>query len=495
MTTPPDPALRRSFQQRLLLTVGSVLAVTFVVLGVLAWFAASAWLNRYHRDLLLREAREIASHILTPEDSLDVSRYAWYEPHHRFADARIDPFFVQIFSPDGTLRYATANLDDLEEAAYPKDLLPLPPREASSFAPLHRRTLGPHRLYFEVVPLRDSRGRLRAYLQLGRYDPGLDSLLRDVALGLTLGLGALGLVLALLVRASARRVLRPLAAITAATADLTAADLSRRIPVPEDADRETARLALTLNHLLDRLEAAFAEMRRFTAHAAHELQTPLAILQGHIDVALRRERSPDAYRQTLTTLRDELTHLTVLVRNLLTMARLDREHHVLPRQPVDLCALTARVAAAFEPALNAKGIALDLTLDDDALTLYGQPDLLERVVHNLMDNAAKYTEAGQVSVSVRRQGDRALLCVEDTGPGIPETALPDVTRPFFRAAPPDVPGSGLGLTLAERVVRLHGGGLSLTHRPGGGTRACVTFPLHTARPTPAGNTGVPSTLA
>ncbi|GIV57126.1 MAG: two-component sensor histidine kinase [Rhodothermaceae bacterium] len=494
MTTPPDSTPRRSFQQRLLLTVGSVLAVTFVVLGVLAWFAASAWLNRYHRDLLLREAREIASHILTPEDSLDVSRYAWYEPHHRFADARIDPFFVQIFSPDGTLRYATANLDDFENAIYPEDLLPLPPRETPSFASLHRLTLGPHRLYFEVVPLRDSRGRLRAYLQMGRYDPGLDDLLRDLALGLTLGLGALWLVLALLVRASARRVLRPLAAITAATADLSAADLSRRIPVPEDADRETARLAQTLNVLLDRLEAAFAEMRRFTAHAAHELQTPLAILQGNIDVALRRERSPEAYRQTLITLRHELTHLTALVRNLLTMARLDREHQVLPRQPVDLGALAARVAATFEPVLNAKGIALELTLDN-AVTVYGQPDLLERVVHNLMDNAAKYTEAGQVSVSVRRQGDRALLCVADTGPGIPETALPDVMRPFFRAAPPDTPGSGLGLTLAERVVRLHGGCLTLAPRPGGGTRACVTLPCHTARPAPAGNTGVPSTSA
>ncbi len=491
MKTPPDPPLRRSFQQRLLLAVGSVLAVTFVVLGVLAWFAASAWLNRYHRDLLLHEAREIADHILTPEDSLDVSRYAWYEPHHRFADPRIDPFFIQIFYPDGTLRYATDNLGAFEGKGYPESLLPLPPRETTSFAPLHRLSLGPHRLYFEVFPLRDSRGRLRAYLQMGRYDPGLDGLLRDLALGLTLGLGALWIILALLVRASARRVLRPLAAITGATADLTAADLSRRIPVPEDADRETAQLAQTLSHLLDRLEAAFAEMRRFTAHAAHELQTPLAILQGHIDVALRRERPPEAYRQTLTTLHDELTHLTALVRNLLTMARLDREHLVLPRQPLDLCALTARVAATFEPTLNAKGISLDLTLDG-AVTVYGQPDLLERVLHNLLENAVKYTEAGQVSVWVRRQGDRAVLCVEDTGPGIPEAVLPDVTRPFFRAAPPDTPGSGLGLTLAERVVRLHGGRLTLTNRPGGGTRACASFPLHTA---PADLMGVPSTPA
>ncbi|RMH68267.1 MAG: sensor histidine kinase [Bacteroidetes bacterium] len=470
------PAERLSFRHRLLLTVGSALAAVFLGIGVMAWFATSAWLNRYHRDLLLQEAREIASHILTPDDSLDVSRYAWYEPHHRFADTRIDPYFVQVFDTTGRLLRASDNIRSFPPGSYPAHRLPLVPRTSSSFWPLSRIRTDAGLLYAEVYPVRNPSGTLRAYLQITRFDPGIAGWLRQVALLLGVGLGGLLLGLGLLVWGIAGRVLRPLESITAATADLSAANLSRRIPIPADADRETAQLASTLNTLLDRLQQAFEETRRFTADAAHELQTPLTILQGHIEVALRRERPVEAYRQTLHVLQGEVTHLIMTVRSLLTLARLDRTGASLPSLPVDLTAVAAEVAETLRPAADARGLALVL----DASTpvrVPGQADLLHKLVRNLLDNAVKYTPSGTVTLRVRCDAGRAVLCVEDTGPGIPEAVRGRVTDRFFRAAPPDVPGSGLGLALVDQIARWHGGTLSFTCPPSGGTHACVTLPL------------------
>lgn len=471
LSTAPE---RISFRRRLLLTVGSALAAAFVLIGALAWFAASAWLNYHNRALLLREAEEITAQTLI-EDHLDLNRYAWYEPHHRYAEPRIDPYFVQAFDTTGALLLASDNIRQFSTSGYPQDLLPQPPRAEPSFRPLHRFRTDAGLLYAEVYPVYSSTGTVMAYLQIARFDPGIATILRRVALLLVLGLGSLMLGLGLVVWGIAGRVLRPLESITEATDHVSAAHLSRRLPIPPDADSETAQLATTLNTLLDRLQRAFEETRRFTSDAAHELQTPLTILLGHVEVALRRDRSPEAYRQTLQVLQDEIAHLIDTVRSLLALARLDREGDTLPRTPIDLRALAVHEVDACRAAADAKGLEVGLDAPG-AVWVQGHPDLLQKAVRNLLDNAVKYTGAGTITLRVRAEDDRAVLRVEDTGPGIPAAVLPRVTDRFFRAAPTDVPGSGLGLALVEQVVRWHSGTLALTVPTRGGTCARIDLP-------------------
>lgn len=470
---------RRSFRRRLLVTLGAALAVVFLVLGVLSWFAYYGWLTYQARAQLRQEAQGIASLIVSPGGRLRLQRYTGHEPHHRYADRRIDPFFVQVFDAGGTLLHTSDNIKALAPGAYPDALLTRESTRLTSLESLNTVRVGGALLYFDVLPLRRGDGPLLGYVQVSRYEPGIAATLRRFTLLL---LGSLGLLLAgllMLTRRIAQRVLQPLEAITQATEAISPQGLHRRIPVPAEADRETHQLAATLNTLLDRLESSFEEMQRFTANAAHELQTPLTVLRGHVEVALRRPRPAEAYQETLRLLAGEVDDMTRMVHGLLVLARLDRDHYTLNDASVDLAAVAQEAAATFEAPATAKNLAFYVHTPE-AVWIAGQPDLLREVVINLIDNAVKYTPSGSVTVRLETRDEQAVLSVADTGIGIAPESLPHVTDRFYRAASmqsAEIAGHGLGLSLAARIVALHGGRLQIHSTPGQGTTAEVSFPL------------------
>jgi signal transduction histidine kinase len=278
-----------------------------------------------------------------------------------------------------------------------------------------------------------------------------------------------------LVSWAARRVLRPLRRITSFAQGLTSTTLDDRLDVPAQADREAALLAHAFNDLLDRLEARFEALRTFTANAAHELQTPLTVLQGHVEIALRRARSAESYESTLRLLDRRLEDMVRTVRALLTLTRLDQNHtdrarDALSTEPVALDRLVEAEANAARPAARENG--LSLTVDADAVWVDGQADLLREAVHNLVDNAIKYTESGEVALTVRRQEGRAVVRCRDTGIGIESDELPHIGARFYRgskASTTATEGSGLGLALVRRIVEVHDGTLRIDSSPGDGT--------------------------
>ena len=270
------------------------------------------------------------------------------------------------------------------------------------------------------------------------------------------------------------RVVRPLEAITGHAAALSAATLGERVPIPPDADRETAALASALNGALERLDGSFAEMQRFTSNAAHELQTPLTVLRGHVEVALRRERTPDAYRATLRLLLAEADGMAQAVHGLLDLARLDTGS-ALPAEALDLADVARAAAAELRPRAEAKGLAL--TVRTTPAPVCGHPDLLREVARNLVDNAVKYTDCGRVEVSVSVEGGEACLAVADTGRGIAAACAERATDRFWRADDVQhLPGSGLGLAIVKRIVESHGGRLVVGANEGGGARLEARVP-------------------
>lgn len=464
---------RPPFRRRLLVRLGAALALALVVVGVVVWLGVAAWSAHEGRRVLREEALALQSDIVGADGSLDPSRYYWDEPHHRFEAERIDPLFLQVFDTEGRLLRASDNVARFAPGAYPQRPLGST-ASAGVVAPLRTFRVGSDRLYRATLPLRDGAGRTVGTVQVARFLPPLYAHLGQLALGLCFALGVLLAALLALVWAVADRVVRPLQAITAHAATLSAATLGERVAVPDHADRETAALAAALNGSLDRLDGAFTEMQRFTANAAHELQTPLTVLQGHVDVALRRDREPESYRDTLRVLRSEVDGMTQAVRGLLALARLDAGS-ALPTEDIDLAALARDEAEAARPRAAAKG--LDLVLDASPTPLVGHPGLLCDLVRNLIDNAVKYTETGRVTVTVGQNPSGASVAVSDTGPGIAPDHLPHVTDRFWRADDAQhLPGSGLGLALADRIATSHGGRLDIGAAPGGGARVVATFP-------------------
>ena len=276
----------------------------------------------------------------------------------------------------------------------------------------------------------------------------------------------------------ARRALRPVDRMSQGALRISAEDLSRRLERRGTQD-EIDRLADTLNAMLARLQAAFAEMQRFTADAAHELRTPLTALRGGIEVALRAERSPDEYRRVLASSIEEVDQLIRLAEDLLLLSR-STVGLSAARQPVDLEPLCLE---ALELGVRlAKGKGVNVSMGATApVVVQGDAGALRRALLNLVDNAGKYTPAGgSVVISLERAGQSVALVVEDSGIGIDPADARRIFEPFVRldaGRSRDTGGSGLGLAIARSIVLAHGGTLEVQSRPDGGSRFTIALPV------------------
>jgi signal transduction histidine kinase len=291
------------------------------------------------------------------------------------------------------------------------------------------------------------------------------------------GLLAVGLPLLLLVVAAttwrvAGRALAPVAAITGEVEAISAAELHRRVPDPPG-DDEVARLARTMNRMLDRLQRAHERQRRFVADASHELRTPVAAVRQHAEVALAHPGGTSTAELARTVLAEDL-RIQRLVEDLLLLARAD-EHAPAPRRrQVDLDDLVfeevRRLRAATAVAVDAAGVCAG-RVDGDAAAL-------RRVLRNLGDNAARHA-AGRVAFALARRDGAVVLTVDDDGPGIPAADRRRVLERFVRlddARAGDAGGSGLGLAIVAEVVAAHGGTVAVGDGPLGGARVEVALP-------------------
>lgn len=272
------------------------------------------------------------------------------------------------------------------------------------------------------------------------------------------------------------RTVRPVHEIIDQTEAIGAGTLGRRIRAHTDA-REYERLVRVLNTMLDRIDDAFEAQRRFTADASHELRSPLTALRGEIELALRRERSPDEYRRVLSSALEEAERLSGMAENLLTLARSDAGA-IQPRLTrVDLRQRVGEVVERLQPRAADRAVSLRLSTDAP-VPIVGDGELLERLAWNLTDNAIRFAPpGGSVDVSVGTRNGDAWLVVRDDGPGFESDDLERVFERFYR--PPgsvDPEGSGLGLAIVRAIALAHGGDAVAENRPEGGASLSVRIP-------------------
>lgn len=269
------------------------------------------------------------------------------------------------------------------------------------------------------------------------------------------------------------RALKPIEAIGQEIARQDPADLER---FPTDAlPSEIVPLGQALNQLLDRMDALLANQKRLLADAAHELNTPLAAirLQGQLV-----RRASDADREAaLDELDKGIRRAGRVVSQLLQLARLEPEVARPSFSEVALDQMATQVVVDFSARAAEQGLDLGL-VSCDKVTVWGDEDALRTLLDNLVDNAIRYAESGtHIDVALRRQGDMALLEVSDDGPGIPEEERERVLERFVRLKTGRPDGSGLGLSIVARTVRLHNGSVKLLGSPSGGLTVRVELPL------------------
>ena len=308
---------------------------------------------------------------------------------------------------------------------------------------------------FRLLVGRDLDERERLYhivLSAGRY---------SIAIVIVLGLAG-GLFVT-------RRVLRRVDAMTGTTRTIMAGDLGERLPVGGSGD-EIDRLAENLNQMLDRIEALMKGLKEVSDNIAHDLKTPLTRLRNRAEQALRVSGNEAEYRNALESTIEESDALISTFNALLMIARAESGQAREDMKEFDAAEIAQDIGELYEPLAEERGLALKVEADAPA-PVKGNRELVSQALANLVDNAIKYAEPdrkgengapAEVVVRALSAGDRILLTVADHGPGIPEADRSRAIERFVRLEQSrSHPGSGLGLSLASAVARLHGGELTL----------------------------------
>ncbi len=276
-----------------------------------------------------------------------------------------------------------------------------------------------------------------------------------------------------------RRFLAPVTRLTETAEQIQLHNLRTRIPTPGTGD-ELDRLTTVFNAMTARLDESFKRVREFTLNASHELKTPLTIITGALETALRDERQANPNRDLLAGLLDEVQRLVKIVDQLSLLSKLDSGQLPLTAEPVRLDELVRDSFADAQVLAGGKNLAVTL-LRCDEVTVAGDRHRLRQLLLNLADNAIKYNQPmGRVTLSLAGKGNQVELQITNTGPGIQADHLPRVFDRFFRGDPAhgtEVEGCGLGLSIAKWIVKAHHGAIGIASAVNGETTVTVKLPL------------------
>jgi heavy metal sensor kinase len=276
------------------------------------------------------------------------------------------------------------------------------------------------------------------------------------------------------------RALSPVDALVRTAREVSGTNLNSRLQKLETGD-ELQRLSDTLNEMLDRIESAFLRVTQFTADASHELRTPVSLIRTEAELALRRSRTDAEYKESLRQILQEAERTTLLIEQLLELARADSGRESLTTRPVDLPEVLRSVISSWQQVAAARNLEFSTDVCEDGASVMGDPTLLRRLADILLDNAFKYTPSpGSVRLSLEIRDEAAVITVQDSGMGIAQEEQGKIFERFYRvdkARSREQGGVGLGLAIAEWIVSQHRAAISVESRPGEGATFRVKLPL------------------
>jgi heavy metal sensor kinase len=445
-----------------------------VLAGLLALYAGVASLFlflslREDFDQNLLQDLETVEGMLAKEPNGGVSLHS---SHPGAAEPRIG-HFIEVWSPQGSLLYRSAALQDQTLGGPPS-----PDEGLHDPSPSTRRLPNGTRvrLASSVYHIEDQ----RVVLRVAYSEEGLWRELGEFGEVLLLGFPIALLLAGFGGYALARKALAPIDSMATQTKKISAERLSERLSI-ENTEDELGKLGTVFNEMLGRLQAAFDQLRRFTADASHELRTPLTAIRSVGEVALQDQRSPAEYRDVIGSMLEEVDRLTRLAESLLALSRADAGHVQFQREDISLVCVAKEASSLVEVLAEEKRQQIDIAGDANLLVSVDRLILRQAIV-NLLDNAIKYSPPGsQILVRVQSEGDKqVLLDVADQGPGIPSEHQSHVFDRFYRvdrARTREWGGTGLGLSITRWAVEAHGGEITLKSEEGHGSTFRVSLPL------------------
>lgn len=381
-----------------------------------------------------------------------------------FGNTNDEDLAAQLVGADGGVIASTPNLDGIGALAES------PPADGDVV-----RTVDVPQLDndpFRVLSRTVGTGASGRTLHVAQNSDDLVDIVRGLVLGLLVGVPVVAAVLATLVWALVGRTLRPVELIRAEVDDISGSDLARRLPVPDQAD-EIARLAGTMNQMLERIDVAGRRQRQFVADASHELRTPLTRIRTELEVDVSQPELADPVTTTTEVL-GEVVALQDLLDNLLFLARSDEGQLLHERRPVDLDDVVLR---EVQRARAESPVEID-TSRVSAAHVEGDATQLSRLVRNLLSNAVRHAN-GRVDVALSESIGSVSFSVTDDGPGVPVAARERIFERFGRgddARARDEGGAGLGLAIVSDIVRRHAGSVRYDDSFNGGARFVVELP-------------------
>lgn len=453
------------------LYVASTITLLLLAVGFLYW-ALERNLDARDYALLASKAQVLSLLLRDQPEKKDV---LVNEVEHEASDSPLS-YYLRILSDQGELLLETPGMKEVLPVALfppPSETVPRSPSEAGRNVHSHESFL----LLSVKTPVGISRSETRTLHVALDISTDL-ALLADYRRRLVVVMG-LGLLFASAAGGwVARRGLGQLKEITATARHISASQLKERLPV-SDWPEELADLASAFNEMLDRLQDSFERLSQFSADLAHSLRSPINNLRGEAEVALARARTPEEYRHVLGSALEEHERLSRMIDGLLFLARAGDPKTAIEHVRFDGRTQTDAVREFYE-ALAAEQ-QVTVTCEGHAW-LAGDPMLFRRAVSNLLANALRHTPAsGCIQIALASNDSEWVdLTVSDTGGGIAPEHLPKVFDRFYRADEPDShvqSGSGLGLSIVQSIVRLHGGSAQIRSRLGHGTTVVLKFPV------------------
>jgi signal transduction histidine kinase len=282
----------------------------------------------------------------------------------------------------------------------------------------------------------------------------------------------------------AGQALSPVSNIMNQVDALLPSDMSRRLEISRNQD-ELARLVLTFNRLLDRLQSAFNAQKLFLSNISHELKNPLTVIISQLEIALQKDRNAAEYRQTLQSVLDDTRELNLVSDKLMQLAKINASGEAVNFEKIRIDEAVWQAKSALlkaHPEYKINFEIVSLPAEEEKLFVRANEQLLRTALTNLMDNGCKFSPDKQVRVRLlfSLEGNAAIE-IQDQGPGIPDDEVQLVFEPFYRSSKTDkVKGSGVGLSLVDSIVKLHKIGLKVSGRQPVGTVFRLEFPAEQA---------------